>query len=108
MNFKKENYLKLSITISITVLLLIGFSLSTYAISLEVDDRGEAVKEVQTLLKKVGYDISTDGIFGYRTKEVVKDFQVNNNLKVDGIVGDNTYNSLKEMAEDIKYVVSKG
>jgi murein DD-endopeptidase MepM/ murein hydrolase activator NlpD len=108
MNFKKGNYLKLSIIIPITILLLIGFSISTYAISLEVDDQGESVKEVQTLLKKVGYDISTDGIFGYRTKEVVKDFQVNNNLKVDGIVGDNTYNSLKKMAEDIKYVVNKG
>jgi len=108
MNLKDSNYLKLSITISTTILLLIVFSISTYAISLEVDDRGEAVKEVQTLLKKVGYDISTDGIFGYRTKEVVKDFQANNNLKVDGIVGDNTYSNLKKMAEDIKYVVSKG
>ncbi|MCF8000374.1 MAG: peptidoglycan DD-metalloendopeptidase family protein [Halanaerobiales bacterium] len=108
MNLKDSNYLKLSITISTTILLLIVFSISTYAISLEVEDRGEAVKEVQSLLKKVGYDISTDGIFGYRTKEVVKDFQANNNLKVDGIVGDNTYNNLKKMAEDIKYVVNKG
>lgn len=108
MNLKDSNYLKLSVTISITIILLIGFSISTYAISLEVDDRGEAVKEVQSLLKKAGYDISTDGIYGYRTKEVVKDFQASNNLNVDGIVGDNTYDSLKKMAEEIKYVVKKG
>lgn len=108
MNLKESNYLKLSIIISITIFLIIGFSISTYAISLEVDDRGEAVKEVQSLLKKAGYDISTDGIYGYRTKEVVKDFQASNNLNVDGIVGDNTYDSLKKMAEEIKYVVKKG
>lgn len=108
MNLKESNYLKLSITITLTILLVIGLSISTYAISLEVDDRGETVKEVQSLLKKVGYDIITDGIYGYRTKEVVKDFQANNNLNVDGVVGDNTYDSLKKMAEDIKYVVKKG
>lgn len=108
MNLKNNNHLKLSLMITIFILLVSVLSLNTYAISLEVDDRGEAVKEVQILLEKVGYDLGTDGIFGYRTKEVVKDFQHNNDLDVDGVVGDNTYEKLKKMAEDIKYEVKKG
>lgn len=103
-----NRYFKLSIMILVSILLITFVSTSTLAISLEVNDRGERVKDVQFLLNKVGYDISTDGIFGYQTKEVVKDFQINHDLKVDGIVGDNTYSKLKKMAEDIKYTVKKG
>ncbi|MGM0446408.1 MAG: peptidoglycan DD-metalloendopeptidase family protein [Bacillota bacterium] len=104
--FLKKN--KILLTTILTVVFLLIVSLNTYAISLEVDDRGEKVKEVQSLLSKVGYDIDADGIYGYRTKEIVKDFQLNNNLTVDGIVGDNTYNKLKVVAEDIKYTVKQG
>ena len=103
-----NKYFKISITILISILFVSLITSTALAISLEMEDRGKQVREVQTLLKKVGYDISTDGIFGYRTKEIVKDFQLNNNLTVDGIVGDNTYSKLKKMAEDIKYVVQKG
>ena len=103
-----SRYFKISITIVVSILLVSIISINALAIGLELDDRGEKVKEVQALLQKVGYDISTDGIFGHHTKEIVKDFQLNNNLTVDGIVGDNTYSKLKKMAEDIKYVVKKG
>lgn len=99
---------KILLTTILTVVFLLIVSFNTYAISLEVDDRGEKVKEVQSLLSKVGYDIDTDGIYGYHTKEVVKDFQLNNNLTVDGVVGNNTYNKLKVVAEDIKYTVKQG
>jgi murein DD-endopeptidase MepM/ murein hydrolase activator NlpD/uncharacterized membrane protein len=105
-DFSKKNKVVL-ITI-LTIVLLLIVSLNTYAVNLEVDDRGEIVKEVQSLLSKVGYDIDADGIYGYRTKEVIKDFQINKNLTVDGIVGDNTYNKLKVMAEDIEYTIKKG
>ena len=108
METSMKRVLKTSSIILITILFISIISTSVLAIGLEMDDRGDKVREVQTLLKKVGYDISTDGIFGFRTKEIVKDFQVNNGLRVDGIVGDNTYNKLKKMAEDIKYVVKKG
>ncbi|MBS3811786.1 MAG: peptidoglycan DD-metalloendopeptidase family protein [Halanaerobiales bacterium] len=99
---------KIFIALMITIILLILIPLTTYAISLELNDRGEQVKEIQSLLNKVGYDISADGIFGYRTKEIVKDFQLNNNLKVDAIVGEATYNTLIKMARDIKYTVKDG
>jgi len=107
-DFDYFNKNKIIFTTILTVILILILSFNTYAISLELEDRGDKVKEVQSLLSKVGYDISTDGIYGYRTKEVVKDFQVNNNLTVDGIVGDNTYNKLKVMAEDIEYTVKQG
>jgi peptidoglycan hydrolase-like protein with peptidoglycan-binding domain len=50
----------------------------------------QGVKELQTLL-----DFTTPtGYFGNITKQKVMDFQKNNNLKVDGIVGPETYKSL--------------
>lgn len=45
------------------------------------------VKEIQEALKKHGYDIKVDGIFGPLTKEAIIDFQEKNNLYSDGIVG---------------------
>jgi peptidoglycan hydrolase-like protein with peptidoglycan-binding domain len=50
----------------------------------------QGVKELQTLL-----DFTTPtGYFGNITKQKVMDFQKKNNLKVDGIVGPETYKSL--------------
>ena len=43
---------------------------------------------------KYGFNISTDGIFGGVTINAVKQFQANNNLTQDGIVGKNTWNKL--------------
>ncbi|MCF8008892.1 MAG: peptidoglycan DD-metalloendopeptidase family protein [Halanaerobiales bacterium] len=92
----------------ITILFLSLSTINTSALSLRLNDKGDRVQEIQSLLNKVGYDINIDGIFGFRTKEVVKDFQINHSLKVDGIVGDITYQKLKAMAEDIRYTVKKG
>lgn len=39
-----------------------------------LNDSGSAVKEIQELLNKQGYSLDTDGIFGSRTFEAVKDF----------------------------------
>jgi hypothetical protein len=52
----------------------------------------QGVKELQTLL-----DFTTPtGYFGNITKQKVLDFQKNNNVKVDGIVGPETYKALTE------------
>ncbi|KYG33881.1 N-acetylmuramoyl-L-alanine amidase [Alkalihalobacillus trypoxylicola] len=48
--------------------------------------RGEDVRAVQ---RKLG--IKADGIFGPITEKAVRDYQQNNNLIVDGIVGQNTW-----------------
>lgn len=60
-----------------------------------LNDSGSAVKEIQELLNEKGYSLDTDGIFGSRTFEAVKDFQKKNNLTVDGYVGEQTLKALK-------------
>ena len=55
---------------------------------------GEAVAELQTLLNGYGYGLTVDGKFGAKTEEAVKDFQKNNGLVADGIVGDATWSML--------------
>lgn len=58
--------------------------------------RGNGVKWVQDLLKKNGYTIDVDGIFGSKTRNAVKHFQKYNNLVQDGIVGNATKAALKK------------
>lgn len=58
-------------------------------------DSGEAVMEVQQLLKDAGYlDGNADGIFGNGTYEAVSAFQKDKGLEVTGVVGEETYNAL--------------
>lgn len=53
------------------------------------------VKFLQQLLESYLIPVGTiDGIFGSRTENAVKQFQQENNLSVDGIVGKNTWNAL--------------
>lgn len=108
MELNKDRYLKLCMILLVTFLLISLYTINAYALSVRLNDKGDRVQEIQSLLNKVGYDINVDGIFGYRTKEIVKDFQVNHSLTVDGIVGDTTYQKLTTMAEDIRYTVKKG
>ena len=94
--------------IILSCIIIILISTTAGAVRIDKGDRGKQVREVQKLLAELGYNITVDGIFGYGTKAVIKDFQNNNGLKVDGIVGNNTLKLLKETAEDIKYTVKKG
>lgn len=56
---------------------------------------GSEVTELQKLLNQKGsYNLATDGIFGDKTKAAVTDYQKNNGLDVDGIVGTKTWGSL--------------
>lgn len=49
---------------------------------------------LQALLKCKGYSLSVDGIFGNETLRVLKQYQMNKGLVVDGIAGRNTFRSL--------------
>lgn len=70
-------------------------------------DRGEDVKEVQTLLNDKGFGpIGVDGIFGGGTEAAVKRFQKAAFLGVDGIVGRNTLAALKAKEEPSQPTVS--
>ena len=57
--------------------------------------RGPLVSFLQLTLKNLNlYSGEIDGIFGPNTVRAVRNFQTNNNLVPDGIVGDTTWNSL--------------
>lgn len=62
--------------------------------TLRKGSKGLYVTEVQEMLKKRGYTLKADGIFGNKTLEAVKAFQVDNGLKVDGVVGSKTWGKL--------------
>jgi g-D-glutamyl-meso-diaminopimelate peptidase len=63
---------------------------------LRFDSRGSDVMDIQALLKKIGYNPGIiDGIFGRQTLQAVMQFQKNNGLTPDGIIGANTYRLLR-------------
>ncbi len=57
-------------------------------------DHGPAVLECQKLLNQLGYGLVEDGIFGAVTESIVKKFQREHQLIVDGIVGPKTWSVL--------------
>jgi hypothetical protein len=63
---------------------------------------GEFVLLLQEMLRKLGYEIGTDGVFGKGTEKVIFDFQRKNNLKIDGIVGAKTWILIQDMASKAK------
>ena len=65
--------------------------------SLKKGSKGNKVKELQTKLNKVGYNLTVDGSFGSATEKAVKEFQKKYNLTVDGIAGPNTIKKLDEV-----------
>ncbi len=52
------------------------------------------VKTLQQALKKAGYKVGTDGLFGQGTQTAVKQFQRDRRLVADGIVGAGTWRAL--------------
>ncbi|MBK8904575.1 MAG: PD40 domain-containing protein [Anaerolineaceae bacterium] len=62
---------------------------------------GEDVTQLQQRLFDLGYTLvgEIDGIFGPLTEAAVKEYQANNNLEVDGIVGPDTWTKLFETGE---------
>ncbi len=57
--------------------------------------KGKEVEKIQRKLKKLGYYLGAiDGDFGGGTESAVKRFQRDNNLKIDGIVGEKTWKAL--------------
>ena len=66
------------------------------ASALHRGDNGTAVKAMQQRLIDLGYltSGSADGIFGVKTYQALRDFQLANALYVDGVAGKNTIASL--------------
>ena len=66
---------------------------------LKQGSRGDAVKKLQTMLIGLGYSVGPDGAdgdFGMNTYYAVRRFQIENQLEVDGIVGDATWAALEK------------
>ena len=66
--------------------------------------KGEAVRELQTMLLKLGYDLGPcgiDGDFGKATEAAVRSFQADHRLTVDGIAGPATYGELEKSVNAI-------
>ncbi|MEO1264303.1 MAG: peptidoglycan-binding domain-containing protein [Pseudomonadota bacterium] len=61
---------------------------------LERFDKGDDVTRLQQFLNANGYELEVDGNFGRGTREAVRDFQRKEGLKVDGIVGRQTWERL--------------
>lgn len=62
---------------------------------LQKNSQGQLVIKLQQKLSEAGYNIgSIDGVFGPKTEAAVLKFQADKGLHVDGIVGDQTWNSL--------------
>lgn len=75
---------------------------------LKQGSRGNSVKYLQYLLLINGFSVGNiDGIFGPKTTEAVKNFQRQNGLEIDGIVGQNTYRYLLVLDPQTK-VLRKG
>lgn len=76
--------------------------LSNYS-TIRLGSRGNFVRILQYLLNWYGVNLAVDGIFGVGTERAVVQFQRNNNLTADGIVGRNTWNKLLNLnpSEDV-------
>ncbi len=82
--------------ISIGVFSII-FSLTMLAsAAFQQGDSGQDVKDVQTKLQALGYNLSVDGSFGPVTANAVKKFQADHGLTTNGEIGDQTYRMLME------------
>lgn len=57
-------------------------------------DVAEGVRVFQARLAERGWDVVADGWFGRATLKVVRGFQANKNLVVDGVVGPSTWNAM--------------
>lgn len=73
------------------------FSINTFTSSptLYPWDVGPAVAEMQELLRANGFELRIDGDFGWRTETRVKQFQKRHGIKIDGVVGAQTWAALK-------------
>ena len=63
--------------------------------TLRQGDSGAAVIELQQLLNTKGINIAIDGVFGATTRAAVVQFQEQNGIATDGVVGTQTWQALR-------------
>ncbi len=92
---KKVFTIKKVLSVFLTVLVFC-FCISPFCSAFsKFGSRGEEVRAIQIKLSSLGYySGSIDGIYGSATEKAVKQFQYDNSLVADGIVGDKTLAAL--------------
>ena len=68
-------------------------------------NRNTYVKQLQTMLDKLGYNLGicgVDGDFGTATEKAVKEFQQDHKLGIDGICGPKTWTALQAAVDGLK------
>ncbi|WP_242054138.1 peptidoglycan-binding domain-containing protein [Nostoc sp. FACHB-888] len=75
--------------------------------NLKFGSSGIAVRALQRLLVSNGYPIGVDGDFGPLTETAVMAFQNQQNLRVDGIVGQRTWHTLSFIAINMETFLRK-
>ena len=74
----------------------VGRVVSSPSENVRQGDTGPGVEQIQQALITAGYDLGVDGIFGPVTDQAVRDFQEENGLTIDGVVGPQTWAKLSE------------
>lgn len=69
---------------------------------------GADVFELQQQLKKAGYNVTADGLYGRETQNAVLSLQVASGLEPDGVVGPATLAALRSKYGTLDYVVQPG
>tara|TARA_Y100000310_G_C20578688_1_gene761837 strand:- start:75 stop:992 length:918 start_codon:yes stop_codon:yes gene_type:complete len=82
------------------------------ASTIKKGDTGTDVLLCQQFLSQKGYSVLADGIFGAGTETKVKQFQLDNSLQDDGIVGPKTWELLSKIVNSCgiekKYIIHNG
>ncbi|MDD6050352.1 MAG: peptidoglycan-binding domain-containing protein [Clostridiales bacterium] len=64
-------------------------------------DRDGDVRNLQRMLRAVGYEMEIDGLFGRITLECVRSFQASHGLPRDGVVGPVTWHALQAACGEV-------
>ena len=80
------------------LVLLLLIAQTAMAATLEKGSSGSEVTRLQQALNALGYAVSADGVFGTQTRNAVKTFQADHQLKVDGKAGSMTQSVLYTLA----------
>ena len=67
---------------------------------LRVGSSGDNVLDLQNKLKNLGYTIDADSVYGSQTESVVRQFQEDYGLDIDGVAGDQTFGKLNSLASN--------
>ncbi len=70
--------------------------------TIKVKMKGADVKYIQNCLKKLGYSLTADGVYGNGTASIVKKFQKKQGITVNGQVNKTTWNAIVKAASKVK------